>query len=376
MSHSTSVTSRDDKTAAERSGKVIVLPGQTPDGEYILSVLVKRSYRLVPGQHCVRAEADLKLFPAEVFYDDPMNSAVKYESDFIPYKVATDVVFNAWAYAPDGRPVQALTASVAVAGKGKDILVIGDRACCYREDAPPVFTEPEPFTRMEIRYERAYGGTDIWSDPKVPCAYARNHLGRGFVIGSSRKVIDKLPLPNLEDPKQPLTPERLATGHFIAWERQPLPQSFGWVSKIWRPRSLLAGVLPADRRVEQEMRRVYAAALPPEQREVYASNPLPDMDFRFFNGAQPELTFPFLTGEEEMRTVNLSPEGELNFQLPGERPGIGLEIGSGIQEPPVVLHTVMVRMEERQVDLVWRGAVSYPGPDWLSQMRKMEVLIQ
>jgi hypothetical protein len=35
----------------------------------------------------------------------------------------------------------------------------------------------------------------------------------------------------------------------------------------------------------------------------------------------------------------------------------------------------MIRMEERQIDLVWRGAVPYPGPDWLPQMRKMEVLV-
>jgi len=33
-------------------------------------------------------------------------------------------------------------------------------------------------------------------------------------------------------------------------------------------------------------------------------------------------------------------------------------------------------MEDRQVDLVWRGAVPYPGPDWLPKMKKMEVLIQ
>jgi hypothetical protein len=33
----------------------------------------------------------------------------------------------------------------------------------------------------------------------------------------------------------------------------------------------------------------------------------------------------------------------------------------------------MLRMDDLQVDLVWRGAVPYPGPDWLPQMRKMEV---
>jgi hypothetical protein len=217
---------------------------------------------------------------------------------------------------------------------------------------------------------------DIRSDPKVPCAYPRNHLGLGFVIRNDQKTIGNLALPNLEDPGNRLVPAQLATGHFIAWERQPMPQSFGWVSKIWRPRATLAGVLPADRHLEQELRKVYASVVPPEQKELYEQTQLPDMDFRFFNGASDGLALPFLSGGEEVRLINLDPGGELLFKLPGDRPRIGLDIGKGVEEPPAILHTVMIDMNERQVDLVWRGAVPYPGPDWLPQMRKMEVLIQ
>jgi len=32
-------------------------------------------------------------------------------------------------------------------------------------------------------------------------------------------------------------------------------------------------------------------------------------------------------------------------------------------------------MDEGQVDLVWRGAVPYRGPDWLREMRRMDVLV-
>ena len=155
-----------------------------------------------------------------------------------------------------------------------------------------------------------------------------------------------------------------------------MPEGFGWVSKMWRPRASLAGVMPADRAVEQELRKIYASVVPPEQRQLYAQTQLPDMNFSFFNGASLGLTLPFLSGDEEIRTINLAPEGELSFNLPGERPHIGLDIGMGMQEPPVVLHTLMVRMEDRQIDLVWRGAVTYPGPDWLPGMKKLEVLIQ
>ena len=102
---------------------------------------------------------------------------------------------------------------------------------------------------------------------------------------------------------------------------------------------------------------------------------LPDMDFRFFNGASSGLVVPFLSGTETVALLNLDPSGEIQFQLPGERPTIGLDIGEGVQEPPVFLHTVLIRLEERQVDLVWRGAVAYPGPDWLPEKKKTEVLI-
>jgi hypothetical protein len=97
------------------------------------------------------------------------------------------------------------------------------------------------------------------------------------------------------------------------------------------------------------------------------------MDFRFFNGASAGLSRPYLKGGEAVNTENLSPEGRLDFHLPADAPRIGLDIGSGIEAPDVVLHTVQIRLEERQVDLVWRAAVPYAGRDWLPQMRRMQV---
>jgi hypothetical protein len=359
---------------AERTVKKVVLPGQTPEGQHILSVLVKRSYHINAGAMAQRAMRDAKLVSGDVYYDDPMNSPVKYESDFVPFKLATDVVVNGTAYAPAGEPTPSFMASVQVGTARKDVLVIGDRVCRFREGGPPAFSEPAPLARLEVRYDRAYGGMDIYSDPKLPCPYGRNPLGRGFAIANTKRVVDDLELPNFEDPHDPLTPERLCLGHFVHWERQPMPQGFGWFPKHWRPRAELAGVMPADRAIERKLRRAYAAVVPQDQREMYAKTELPDMDFRFFNGASHGLAVPFLSGGEWVHLTNLTPDNELHFRIPDDRPRIGLDIGQGVQEPAVVLHTVMVRVDELQVDLVWRGAVEYPGPDWLPQMRKMEVI--
>ncbi len=99
------------------------------------------------------------------------------------------------------------------------------------------------------------------------------------------------------------------------------------------------------------------------------------MDFRFFNGASPGCAVPHLVPGETIVTENLSPQGRLEFRLPADAPRIALDIGEGVQEPDVVLHTVMIRMEEGQVDLVWRAAAPYRGPDWLPEMRRMDVLL-
>jgi hypothetical protein len=361
---------------ARRAVQKVVLPGQTPQGGHIFGVLTKRTYDIVPGGSCLRATTDKKLVPGDVHYDDPVNSTVKFESDFIPFKIATDVVLNGRAHAPGGQRVTSLNASLMIGHHRKDLLVLGDRVARYKGKQDPAFTDPQPFETMDLRYERAYGGVDIYSEPKMQCVYGRNHLGRGYVVTNTKSSVENLPLPNIEDPDDLLTPARLCVGDFMQWENQPMPQGLGWTMKMWRPRSSYAGVMPADRALEQELRSAYALLVPPAQRKLYMETQLPTMDFRFFNGASKDLVLPFLSGTEQVRLLNLDPRGDTQFQLPGERPRIGLDIGLGMQEPEAFLHTVLIRIDDRQVDLIWRGAIPYPGRDWLPNMKKMEVLIE
>jgi hypothetical protein len=362
-------------SATKARGATLVLPGQAPDGTYILSVLLKRSYNIVPNKVCSRAEKDKPLIPGDVFWDDPMNSSVRYESDFIPFKLATDVVLNGRAYAPGGIPTTSCIASLQIEDSRKELLVTGDRVARFVEGGTPVFTDPLPFLNMDIRYERAYGGIDVYSHKVGSFPYLRNPMGRGFVVAHSAKSVDTLALPNLENPNDRLTPERLCVGDYQKWEQQPLPAGFGWFPKTWLPRAQLAGILPADRATEKQLRQAYAQLVPKEHRDAYTKNELPDMDFRFFNGASAGLVFPYLSGGEKVVAENLSAEGTISFQLPQDQPCLGLDIGAGVQEPQAVMHTVMIRMEDCQVDVVWRGAIPYPGPDWLPKMRKMEVLV-
>ncbi len=374
--HAESVFQSANKPDGARPIRKTLLPGQSPEGHHILSVLVKRTYDILSGKTCVRAEQDVRLYPADVFYADPMNSSVQFESDYVPFKLATDVVLNGTVYSPNGRPATDVQAGLAVGEYVKRIHVIGDRACHFRPGAAPAFGDPVPFTSMDLRYERAYGGVDIYSEPMMPFPYMRNPLGRGFAIKNVAKAIQDLPLPNVEDVTDPLTPERLCCGECTNWERQPMPVGLGWLPKTWLPRAALAGIMPADRAVEQELRAAYSKLVPAEHRELYTRTQLPDMDFQFFNGASTGLSLPFLKGTEVIRTTNLTPDGECAFNLPGDEVRIGVDIGAGLLEPEVVLHSVMIRMDEKQVDLVWRGAVPYEGPAWFPKMTKLVVLVQ
>jgi len=365
----------DDLCSVPQNGATIVLPGQTPEGGHILSVLLKRSYNIVSNNMCVRAEDDVPIISGDLYWGDPMNSTIRHESDFVPYKQATDVVLNGKAYAPGGTPAVSCIASLEVGEIRKEILVTGNRKALFVKDDVPRFTEPLPFESMDLRYELAYGGIDVYSDKTTSYPYPRNPLGRGFVVSNTERCVDNLVLPNLEDPYDPLMPERLCLEGYQCWEQQPFPAGLGWFPKTWLPRAQLAGVMPADRTTEQELRQAYAQLLPADLHDIYLANRLPEMNFSFFNGASKGLVVSFLKGGEWITAGNLTPDGGISFQLPDDKPRIGLDIGNGIQGTDEVVHTVMIRMDDRQVDIVWRGAFPYPGPDWFPQMRKMEIFI-
>src|SRR5260370_42246032 len=80
----------------------------------------------------------------------------------------------------------------------KTLRVTGDRVC--KVGALTISnTAPEPFERMPLTYERAYGGRDETADdPKKHSWEVRNPVGVGFAVRSSN-LADK-PLPNVEEP--------------------------------------------------------------------------------------------------------------------------------------------------------------------------------
>ena len=362
---------------AESSEIQAILNSKDDRNQPIFSVLVKRTYNIRPGGRIARAEKSRPFIPADQYYDngDPEWATVKYETDFAPFKVATDVVVIGKAYAPGGKPVPQVDVSVEAAGQRKTVRVTGDRSCIYRTGGVPAFTEPVPFTELPVQYERAYGGKDMRSNPEEPFYYPRNHNGVGVVLKNTKEAVEGLSLPNIEDPGDLLTPDRLIMGKPERWNEQPLPDGLGWFQRTWYPRCSFVGAMPAYVDVDTVLKEEKLGLVPKGQIALSMQFKLPSYDVRFNSGASRGLVFPYLAGSESFRLTNLTPNGSLVFQLPGETPRMMLDIGLGENEIKPVLHTICVRLEEMQIDLVWRGAHPYPGLDWLPEMKKFVAMV-
>jgi hypothetical protein len=358
--------------------EIMIVSGLADERQTVFSVLVKRSYDVVDGQALVQREQCEPFQRGDVYYDhgDPEGCTVLYEDELAPFKPATDVVFIAQAHSPQGRPIEAMNIGVEVGGQRKIMHVIGDRIAHYRKDGAPSISDPKPFTTMPVRYELAYGGKDLHSRPEAPFYYPRNPLGRGIAVLNVREAVNGLRLPNLEDPDDALTPERIVLGDESRWNAQPLPQGLGWFQKTWYPRCSFVGAFPGYVDSAEVMREEHLELVPRGQIALARRFRLPSFDVRFNNGASLGLAFRSLGPGTPIRLARLTPEGHLGFALPDRWPKIMLDIGLGENELSVALHTVSVRVEERRAGLIWRGAHPFPGIAWLPEMRELRFEVQ
>lgn len=356
---------------------VAVVPGRDGDGGHVFAVLVKRTYHLRAGGALRRAEAARALAVVDEYHapGNPERCTVQHESDLVPFKPATDVVLVGRGYAPGGAPAEQMDVELRVGNHRKAVRVTGDRVCAWREGLPPLFSDPRPFTTMELRYERAYGGSDEKSNPDSPFFYPRNLLGRGVALRNVPDAVHGLPLPNLEYAGDPLTPERVVIGDPDAWNDQPLPAGLAWYPKTAYPRCSFVGVVPGTMDPDTVMREERLGLVPERQVALFRQRRLPTFDIRFASGASPGLAVPYLRGDEPVRLTGLTPEGDLAFALPGDVPRLTLDTGTGEEALAPVLHTVCIRTDDGEVDLVWRGARPYPGIDWLPELRRLDARV-
>lgn len=341
-------------------------------GRQIVSVHVKRGYRLLPTGECRRAEMPVPL----LFSRAPENEEEfgVPESDVIPFKQSTDLIVMAKAHAPRG----ATRADVSLALEQRTwcYRVWGPRRCLYRGAGSWTFSQPEPFDEVPLSYAMAYGGMDTsYPMPEgvplesaftlPPNAYPRNTVGRGYVIRESRDRMDGLLLPQLENPTDLLEPARLLVGDPRNWWRQPFPWSMDWFDGFWFPRSGFFGTLPLGFPEDDaglfEVRSGWLAA---GQAARLRQRPAAErLDTRFADAASPALVLPFLRGNEAVRLEGVLPGGNsIVVRLPGDAPRVRLRHGGQDHDLAVRPHRVLISTIELGVYVVWHAAFYPPQP--------------
>jgi hypothetical protein len=304
-------------------GTLLVMPDA--DGIDTVFTVIKATFALADGLPLASAQLPVTL--AAQYHGDPGTSSVRVPSDVCLAKPGTDVLLLGSAWAPAQRPVRWMDVSLTVGAVSRTVRVFGDR---HWEDGPAgaAASAPEPFVRMPLVWERAFGGAD--ETPKGPVADARNPVGTGFRAPDGSKLVDGLPLPNLEDPVAPIS----------SWKERPQPACFAPLAAHWQPRVSYAGTYDA---AWQKTRAPYLPA---------------DFDARFFQLAPPSLvSAPHLTGGELVDVRGTTPHGWLQFNLPFVNLGVSYRLDSGVRERPALLDTVIVDSDVARLIMVWRAAL-------------------
>lgn len=240
--------------------------GPWPAGESHGSawVLVKRTFRIVEGS-CELGPAEPLLHDIR---DEQLDPRLPVGSDFWTQKRATDVVVLGSAFAPGGRPREAMDVRCVVGERDKRLRVFGTRHIEWTAAGRPFLGPPEPFTEVAVTKENAYGGfdarvpvgeTESWVEvvqllTDHPGMYPRNPFGKGYFVVNDR--FDGIELPNLEDPDDLLTDERLIVVNPRMWPYQPLPWTLDWHHPLMFPRYVYLGADARSPAPDDELKEV------------------------------------------------------------------------------------------------------------------------
>jgi hypothetical protein len=369
--------------------------GRAPDGSYILSVLAKRTYSFADTRELVLADEQVPLCEEPVAASDDSALLVQ-DTDLFAYKPRTDVVIVGHVYNYDRRT--RVPAAVRIGDALKQILVIGDRRCSLGATGEILFSSPAPFDRVPLAYTHAYGGRDVVAEaeavaeltarwPDLPpeflpteegsvFLYPRNPSGRGYLITRTARALEQLELPNLEDPFDQLSPDRLEVGATLRWPRMPLPQATGWVSYEWFPRVVGIGILPPYERMDAPFPEVARGYIPDH---VLRPAPSDQADpFHLTCGASLGLQLPYLHGDELVVLQHMHPAlPEIAFRLPADRPRIWTDGRKGkLNATDPVIHTLVVEPDEQRLSLVWRGSAPALRPYLPEELARMPFRVE
>jgi hypothetical protein len=297
------------------------------DGAQIWIVAIKATYTFDnSGQVALAAEQE-PVCVAPEYFGEPGKSSLKREAELAVEHPGTDVAVNASAYAPSGRPATSVNVAIEVGGLRKMLTVFGDRiwkvgALGARK------TDPQPFLRIPIVYERAFGG--LVGEGAASAGEPANPVGVGFAL--EKTLLHQRPLPNVED----------FNHHIESWKDRPAPAGLGAIASDWSPRRELAGTF------DDNWKRTQAPLWPLDHKSLFHRSAAPGMW-----SEQP------LKGGERVATVALTPLGNMSFRLPREAFIVETRFaGKRIAQPPPQLDRIILDLDDCHVVMVWSARLA------------------
>lgn len=294
-----------------------------------LVVVVKATFDFPdkPGGEVRKSAQQTPLVFADTQTGEPGYSAALWETDFAFRKPRCDIIANGFAHAPGGRPTERVPVGIKVGKWSKLFEVLGHRE--WRAIGP-VFTatSPQPFLKMPISYDNAWGGVDKL-DPadKMPGVYVANPVGTGWSRTKNQRLVPGLRLPNTQKVGEEI---RSPFGDYT-------PMSFGPMGRGWPGRIEYGGTYDDN-----------------WTKNVFPFLP-PDFDERYFQMAPSDQQIDHPRGGEEVQLVNLTPEGRVSFRLPDTSlPMTLFRDNAKVVDTRVLPDTILFDPERRRFSLVWR----------------------
>jgi hypothetical protein len=331
-------------------------PGSEPGFAF---VLVKLTYE-IEGATAVLSQPEPLLF--DFWSDETLKPRFPPGSDYWLDKRCSDVVVRGSAFAWGGRPTPSMFVSAQIGRAVKRIAVFGKRLVEWSQGRPRL-SRPEPFTEMPLLYQNAYGGLDnrvpipaqleedymrtvaLGMQFDHPGLYPRNPAGKGYLVLSDH--VDGVELPNLEDPADMLTAERLITRKPELWYRQPLPWCFEPTVGLTFPRYLFMGLdpwfpAPEDLTLPEVKRNFVPAHLRGRLAKDH------DLAAGYLQEASLGMVFaPPIAGQLVTLTGMHPEEPTITFTVPSA-PSIEIEIeGERAGLPPLLTNLVILPAEKK-----------------------------
>ena len=325
-------------------------------------IIVKATYAIAPSGGLLVAEEQ-----APMIFTDKCHGAVNvtslwHPSDLVPNKPRTDIIINAIARSPGGRPQRDWTCGIKIeTAEGavvvnKELRVTGPRfwrpkwRVALNEKQKQDWrkhrhafkawelSEPEPITELPLHYEYAYGGLlqrglDHNGKPIMATDH-RNPLGRGWIDPEFTDLTIPQPAPQIELASEPITDPY----------HKYIPQGLGPIPPAWLPRRPLGGTFDDEWNAN-----------------VWPNWPS-DYSFAYNNSAHPDLICPdYLNGNERIVLLNLfAGIPELRLNLPGDRMSIEfVRADDSVEKKDMNLDTVFLDIASSEhgdchVFLSWR----------------------